>query len=39
MLERIRAIIAERLAAARTLINNYADRPPRADGTTPKDEV
>lgn len=39
MLERIRAIILERLLAARALIDSYNERPPMADGSTPKDEA
>lgn len=37
MLERIRRIIAERLEAARALIDSYNDKPPMADGTTPEE--
>lgn len=39
MLERIRLIIAERLAAARALIASYATREPLADGTTPQESA
>lgn len=39
MLERIRAIILERLSVARALIDSYNNKPPMADGTQPKETV
>lgn len=36
MLERIKAMVAERLAAARALIESYVNREPAAGGTAPE---
>ena len=39
MLERIRAAVAAKLAAARALIEAYLTREPEASGTTPEEPV
>lgn len=39
MLERIKAMVAERLAAARALIDAYVNREPLASGSAPQGEA